>query len=205
MDNTLQGLVQEEQLETDKIKQKELLIAKMKKEISAQQEKIDRAAKQVWCHISQNHPHSKLQTTLCYHNCISINYCPATCKCSKLVKEIRSAQNSTTEVFEEKDIKLRELKEFNKKFNKMLNKAMEDAPELRPALEKYFMQVQNKSQSITLEALMKRLASLTDFLESVILSAFSLRPICHSHRLPPLLPATVAPRQTPPAAPPLSG
>ncbi|XP_047444471.1 coiled-coil domain-containing protein 39 [Mugil cephalus] len=106
MNNSLQSLFQEEQLEKDKMKQKELLISNLKKEISAQQEKINRATKQ----------------------------------CTKLTKEIRSAQNSSTEVFEEKDIKLRELKEFNKKIDRMLNEAMEQSPELRPVLEKYFLQ-----------------------------------------------------------------
>ncbi|XP_008431520.1 coiled-coil domain-containing protein 39 [Poecilia reticulata] len=56
----------------------------------------------------------------------------------KLTREIRSAQRTSSETLEEQDIKLKELKQFDKSINNMLNKAMQEDPGLRPILEESF-------------------------------------------------------------------
>uniref|UniRef100_A0A3P9NJK7 Coiled-coil domain-containing protein 39 n=1 Tax=Poecilia reticulata TaxID=8081 RepID=A0A3P9NJK7_POERE len=57
------------------------------------------------------------------------------------LREIRSAQRTSSETLEEQDIKLKELKQFDKSINNMLNKAMQEDPGLRPILEESFQKV----------------------------------------------------------------
>ncbi|KAM9845423.1 coiled-coil domain-containing protein 39 [Aulostomus maculatus] len=106
MHKTLEHLLEEEQAERDEIKNKQLLLSTQQKDVTAQQERLNRASKQ----------------------------------CSILTKKIHSATNTKEETFEESDIALRQLTEFNKNLNKLLNEAIQDNPDLRSVLEKYFLQ-----------------------------------------------------------------
>uniref|UniRef100_A0A672H799 Coiled-coil domain-containing protein 39 n=1 Tax=Salarias fasciatus TaxID=181472 RepID=A0A672H799_SALFA len=63
------------------------------------------------------------------------------CQCSKLIKQIRSAKNTKSETSEERDIRLKELREFSRSLDRMLSETLEKTPDLRPLLEKYFQQV----------------------------------------------------------------
>ncbi|XP_060785196.1 coiled-coil domain-containing protein 39 [Neoarius graeffei] len=62
----------------------------------------------------------------------------ATKQSSKLSKEIRSSQNSTKETFEERDIKLKQLKDCKKTVNNMILEVMENLPDLQGTLRTYF-------------------------------------------------------------------
>ncbi|XP_035025543.2 coiled-coil domain-containing protein 39 [Hippoglossus stenolepis] len=104
--STFESRLQEEQLVNDMMKDQRSLINKQKKEVTSQQDKINRATKE----------------------------------CSKLTKQIRSAENTKFETLEEMDIKLKEFKDFNKIFDQMLREVVGDKPDLRPVLEENFLQ-----------------------------------------------------------------
>ncbi|XP_048844372.1 coiled-coil domain-containing protein 39 isoform X2 [Brienomyrus brachyistius] len=61
-------------------------------------------------------------------------------QCSKLTREIQSARKTKEESSEERDINLRELRDFNRTVNKMLLEAMQGHPDLRDAIDMYFQQ-----------------------------------------------------------------
>lgn len=61
-------------------------------------------------------------------------------QCSKLIKEIRSTKKSKGETQEERDINVRDLRDFNKSINKMLARAMDEHPALAVPLQMYFQQ-----------------------------------------------------------------
>lgn len=62
---------------------------------------------------------------------------------SKLSKEIRSTKNTKKETFEERDIKMKELKDCKKAVNKKVLEVMEHHPDLQGTLQTYFMEVKN--------------------------------------------------------------
>ncbi|XP_049737686.1 coiled-coil domain-containing protein 39 isoform X1 [Elephas maximus indicus] len=61
-------------------------------------------------------------------------------QCSKLTKEIRLMKNTIDEILEEKDIKLREVKQFHKRIDKMLVDVTEENSDIRIILQTYFRQ-----------------------------------------------------------------
>ncbi|XP_006869886.1 PREDICTED: coiled-coil domain-containing protein 39 [Chrysochloris asiatica] len=61
-------------------------------------------------------------------------------QCSKLTKEVRLMRNTIDEILEEKDIKLREVKQFHKMIDKMLVDVAEENSDVRFILQTYFQQ-----------------------------------------------------------------
>ncbi|KYO20049.1 coiled-coil domain-containing protein 39 [Alligator mississippiensis] len=61
-------------------------------------------------------------------------------QCSRLSREVRSSKKTKTETQEEKDIDLRELKDFNRTIDKLLVDVLEANPDLITPFEAYFQQ-----------------------------------------------------------------
>ncbi|NXD10380.1 CCD39 protein, partial [Nothocercus nigrocapillus] len=59
-------------------------------------------------------------------------------QCSRLSKEIQSLKKTKTETQEERDIDLRELKDFNRTIDKLLADILEANPDLTPPFQMYF-------------------------------------------------------------------
>ncbi|KAJ3583548.1 hypothetical protein NHX12_016952 [Muraenolepis orangiensis] len=65
----------------------------------------------------------------------------ATKQCSKLTREIRSAnQSGGGQSFMERDMKLREMRDFNRTINRMLLEVKEDQPHLWPSIHQSLVQ-----------------------------------------------------------------
>uniref|UniRef100_A0A8C5AZV0 Coiled-coil domain-containing protein 39 n=1 Tax=Gadus morhua TaxID=8049 RepID=A0A8C5AZV0_GADMO len=62
-------------------------------------------------------------------------------QCSKLTRETRSAKSGAGRSFEERDMELRETRDFNRSVGRTLLEAVEDTPPLRASIHQYFLQV----------------------------------------------------------------
>ena len=59
---------------------------------------------------------------------------------TKLTREVRSAQKSKGEVPEEKDISVREMREFNQNIMKQIGEVAHNHPDIAPVVNLYFSQ-----------------------------------------------------------------
>ena len=59
---------------------------------------------------------------------------------SKLIQQVRKAKKSKDELPEEKDIDLRELRDFNNSIMKQLGEVLHNHPDIAPAVHLYFTQ-----------------------------------------------------------------
>ena len=57
-----------------------------------------------------------------------------------MAREIRSAKQSRGELHEEKDMDLRELREFNNRIMKQMGEVVHNYPDIGPAVQMYFSQ-----------------------------------------------------------------
>uniref|UniRef100_A0A8C4SKZ7 Coiled-coil domain-containing protein 39 n=1 Tax=Erpetoichthys calabaricus TaxID=27687 RepID=A0A8C4SKZ7_ERPCA len=87
-----------------------------------------------------HYPYLKAKCLKCIKRLLTpLSFCN---QCAKLAREIQSAKHSGTEIPAEQDIRLRELRDFNKSINKLLVEAMADHSDLSSILQIYFQQAQ---------------------------------------------------------------
>ena len=59
---------------------------------------------------------------------------------SKMARDIRSAKKSRGELHEEKDMELRELRDFNGRIMKQMGEVVHNFPDIAPAVQMFFSQ-----------------------------------------------------------------
>lgn len=59
---------------------------------------------------------------------------------AKMARDIRSAKKSRGELHEEKDMDLRELRDFNSRIMKQMGEVVHNYPDIAPAVQMYFSQ-----------------------------------------------------------------